>query len=206
MDLFDFDCAEQTAEEARDLARSAGFAPSRVSAEIDLLFCYTRRREIGRAEQQLAAVAVAVATTANWHGWLWRLRLAEARAEVALARGAFTEAIASAADAIQQSQAKGRVKYEALGHATRGTARLAVGETKLALADLRHAVTLARQLADPALILRTAALLLPAAGDDALAAEARAARDRILADLPDEAMRQRFDSAELVQTVVRLTS
>jgi len=28
---------------------------------------------------------------------------------------------------------------------------------------------------------------------------------RILADLPDEVMRRRFDSAELVQTVVRLT-
>src|SRR5262249_14896176 len=89
LDLFDFDGAEQAAEEARELAASSGFAPSRVSAGIDLLFCYTRRGDIARAEEQMVAVTEAVATTANWHGWLWRLRLAEARAELALARGRY---------------------------------------------------------------------------------------------------------------------
>ena len=206
LDLFDFVGAEQTAQEARELAASAGFAPSRVSAEIDLLFCYTRRREIAGAEKQLVTVAEAVATTANWHGWLWRLRLAEARAELALACGALTEAITSATDAIQQSQARGRVKYEILGHATRGLAHLATGQTESAILDLQRAVTLARTLRDPALLLRALALLLPVAGSDALAAEAQAARSQIIAELPNDVMRQRFESAELVRVVARLST
>ena len=205
LSLFDFEGAEQAAQEARELAASAGFNPTVVSAGIDLLFCYARRGDVARAEQLLGEVAEAVATTANWHGWLWRLRLAEARAEVALARGASAEAIASASDAIQQSHAKGRVKYEILGHATRGSAYLALGQTELAVADLQRAVTLARTLRDPALLLRASALLLPVAGSDALAAEAHRARDQIIAELPHGVMRQRFENAELVRTIARLS-
>jgi tetratricopeptide (TPR) repeat protein len=206
LELFDFEGAEQLAEEARELSASSGFAPTGVSAGIDLLFCYARCGDVARGEKLLSTVAEAAATTANWHGWLWRLRLAQARAELALARGASAEAIAAASDAIQQSQARGRVKYEILGHATRGSAYLALGQTQFAVPDLQRAVMLSRTLGDPALFLRTLALLLPVAGSHALAAEARTMRDQIIAELPQEVMRQRFQSAELVRSVERLSA
>jgi hypothetical protein len=66
-------------------------------------------------------------------------------------------------------------------------------------------VALARPVGDPALPLRAAVPLLAIDGDDALAAEARQAAGRIVAALPDETMRRRFDDAEPVRTLYRLT-
>jgi hypothetical protein len=57
----------------------------------------------------------------------------------------------------------------------------------------------ARPAGSPALFLRPATALLALDGDDALAAEARAAADRITAALPDPEMRRRFEAAEPVR-------
>ncbi len=201
LDLFDFEGNEAIMEEARDLARTY-FPPTVVSAGIDLLLNYSRRGEVGRAEGLVDGVAQA----AGWHGWLWKLRLAEARAEMALARGDSEEAIRRAGEAIEQSRAKGRVKYEALGLGTRAWALDGLGRTKKAIADLRQAVRLARRTGDPAMLLRAATALLAIDGDDALAAESRAVVERIAAALPDDEMRQRFEAAEPVRTVLRLAT
>ncbi len=127
LDVFDFGAAEARATEARDLAATAGFLPSVVSAGIDLLFAFTRRHDVGRAEGLVDDVVEMAARVAGWHGWLWNLRLAQARAEIALARGDAREALRWASDAADQSHAKGRVKYEVAGLGTRGQALAALG-------------------------------------------------------------------------------
>ncbi len=102
---------------------------------------------------------------------------------------------------IEQSRAKSRVKYEALGLWTRARALHAGGRANEAVADLRAAVDLARSVGDPALFFRAAAALLAIDGNDVLAAEARATTDRITAALPTEEMRRRFEAAEPVRLV-----
>ena len=109
--VFDFEGAEALQSEACELARSVRFVPPIVSAGIDSLLTFARRHEPGRAERLLEETAAAAASTAGWHQWLWQLRLTQARAELALARGAFDEAIATATDSIEQSRARRRPKY-----------------------------------------------------------------------------------------------
>jgi tetratricopeptide (TPR) repeat protein len=206
LDVFDFSRAVALAEEAREMARSINFRPPEVSAGIDLLLNFARRDDVGRAEQLVREVAEAVDKAAGWHGWLWKLRLAEARAELALVREDREEALRWANDAIELSRAKGRVKYHVAGLATRAKALRSLGRTHEAITDLQTAVALARPVGDPAMFLRTAAMLLQVEGNDALAGEARAAVDRIAGALPDGEMRRQFESAEPVRSVIKLTS
>ena len=196
LDLFDFAGAEALCHEARDLARAWNFTPPVVSAGIDLMFNYARRHEVGRAEQLVAEVAAGVENAAGFHGWLWRLRLATARAEIAIAREDPADALHWAEEAIAHSLARGRAKYHVLGLIARGQALLVQARTKEAIADLQRAVALARPIGDPALFLRAAAALLPVAGDDTLVAEGRATVDRIAASLPDTELRRRFEAAQ----------
>ena len=205
LDLEDFARHEAVAEEARELARSQEFAPPAVSAGIDLLLNFARRRDVGLAEQLLGEVAGAAEATAGFHGWLWSLRLAEARAEIALAREAWDEALMWADRAVAQSRARRRAKYHALALSTRAQALSATGRTREAVADVRAAVALARPIGDPALFLRAAAGLLRIDGDDVLAADAGAAVRRIAAALPDD-MRNRFVTSEPARAVAGSTS
>jgi tetratricopeptide (TPR) repeat protein len=204
LDVFDFAGNEVLAEEARELGRSANFLPPVLSASIDLLLNLARCQDVGRAEKLVDEVGAAAEKTAGFHGWLWRLRLAEARAEIALACGDWEETLRLVEDAIDQSRARGRVKYHAVGLETRAGALAALGRTREAIADLRNAVELTRPTGDPAMFLRAATGLLALDGDDALAGEARAAADSIALALPDAEMRRRFQEAELVRLLDRL--
>ena len=47
---------------------------------------FSRRQEVSHAEALIAEVADGVAKGQGWHGWLWKIRLSEVRAEIALAR------------------------------------------------------------------------------------------------------------------------
>jgi tetratricopeptide (TPR) repeat protein len=205
LDLFDYAGAEALAQEARDLALSVEFPPPAVSAGIDLLLNYARRHEVDRAAKLLDDVTAVAEQTAGFHGWLWRLRLAEARAELALARGEWQEALRRADEAIGQSRLRGRVKYRVIGLTTRAQALIALGRTTEAIADLGTAVALARPVGDPALFLRAAAALVAIDGDDALAAEGRAAVKRIAGALPDADMRRRFEAAEPLRVLSERT-
>jgi tetratricopeptide (TPR) repeat protein len=199
--LFDFESAEALQSEARELGRSVGFAPSIVSAGIDSLLTFARRHEPGRAERLLDETAAAAASTAGWHEWLWQLRLAQARAELALARDAFEEAVATATNAIEQSRARGRPKYETLGLITRARGLHALARTRDAIADARTAVSVADTMGDPALLLLALDALIGLDGTDGLATRARAVIDSIDDALPDEVMRRCFTESEVVRRV-----
>jgi hypothetical protein len=110
-------------------------------------------------------------------------------------------AAAAAQDGINQSRARGRPKYEALGLITRAQALHRVGRTREAIADATHGVKTARRTEDPALILLGLDTVLGLDGDDRLSAEAVVLTDRILDALPDETMRRRFAESEVVRRV-----
>jgi tetratricopeptide (TPR) repeat protein len=159
-----------------------------ISAGLDLMVNFARRHEVGRAEALIDEIAEIAQKTTGWHGWLWKIRLSEARAEIALARGDFADALQWSRVAIEESRQRGRVKYEVVGLGTRAAALHGLGRTREAIRDLQTAVPLARRVGDPAQFLRAASGLLALDGDDALASEASAATARIARALPDARM------------------
>ena len=198
--LLDFEGAEALRSEACELARSVGFVPSIVSAGIDSLLTFARLHEPGRAERLLEETAAAAASTAGWHQWLWQLRLTQARAELALARNSFAEAIARATDGVEQSRARGRPKYEALGLITRARGLHAVARTRNAIGDTKTAVHVADRTGDPVLLLLALDALIGLDGTDELATRARAVTDCICDSLPNEAMRRCFTESEVMRS------
>jgi hypothetical protein len=98
------------------------------------------------------------------------------------------------------------VKYEALSIEARAKALLRLGRTHEAIADLTRATEMIRSIGDPAIFLRVAASLLTVEGNDALLAETQATAQRIIAALPDEELRHRFQAAEPVQSLARFGS
>ena len=199
--LFDFESAEALQSEACELARGVGFVPPIVSAGIDSLLTFARRHDPGRAERLLEETAAAAASTAGWHQWLWQLRLTQARAELALDRDAFDEAIVTATDSIEQSRARGRPKYEALGLITRARGLHALAKTRDAIADAKTAVSVADRTGDPALLVLTLDALIRLDGTDELATRARAVTDCISDGLSDEVMRRCFTESEVVRRI-----
>ena len=160
-----------------------------ISAGLDLMMNFARRHDVGRAEVLIDEIAEIAHNTTGWHGWLWTIRLAEARAEIAFARRNFAEALKWSRAAVAESRKRGRVKYEVVGLGTRTAALHGLGRTRAAIRELRTAVLLARQFGDPAQFLRVASGLLSLAGDDALAAEASAVSAQVARALPDGRMR-----------------
>jgi class 3 adenylate cyclase/tetratricopeptide (TPR) repeat protein len=206
LDLFDFPGHEALAEEARELGQVGDMAPSVVSAGIDLLLNFARQGAVSRAERLIDPTTRAVVETGGWHEWLWKLRLAQAQAELALARQDWQECLRWADQVIAASQAKARVKYEALGLWAKARALHALGRTSEAIADLRTAHDVARRIQDPALALRVACARLALAGDDELLAETRVTAKQILDALPSDEMRHHFLAAKPVQELGHLTS
>ncbi|HEX2340334.1 MAG TPA: protein kinase [Vicinamibacterales bacterium] len=198
--LGDYKRGEATAHEARELARRVSFAPPLVSSSIDLLFVYARTHEPGRADAIVDDVAASVAAASGWHGWLWRLRMSEARAELALARGHWDEAVTAASECIEDSRARSRKKYEILGLITRARARSGLNKVSEARDDASRAVGLARTLGDPIVLLSALNALLAIDGTDALADEARASVTRIVGQLDDRRLRESFLASELVRS------
>jgi tetratricopeptide (TPR) repeat protein len=202
--LGDYAGAEALTEEAREVNRAVRFPNVTASTGIDLLLMCARRHDVGRAEGLLPHVREGVTKASGSHGWLMALRFAQAHAEVALARGAWDEALRFAEEGIAQARLRGRVKYEVLGMQTHAQALAAQGRTKGAIAELRAAIALARPMGDPALFLRVVAALLAIEGHDALLTEARATVERIATALPGD-LRPTFLHADTVRLVARLS-
>ncbi len=185
LDLGDVDTAEDLASEAYELGRSSGWAPGSVSAGIDLVTCRLRRGDVGAAEQLLEAAARSAAEisgrkqgVSGFHDFLWSIRLAWARAEVAAARGLHDEVERYCAEALSLATG-GRPKYEAAALVTRARSRATRGLRTEALADLDRALDIARASHDPALLLRVAVPRCELDGSDALASEIRATEQQI---------------------------
>jgi tetratricopeptide (TPR) repeat protein len=195
--LGDYAGGLELAMEARDLAQRISFPPPVVSAGIDLLTIYARSHDPGRADPMLEGVAKAVVAASGWHGWLWRLRFCQARAELALARGDWQGAIAAATEGITNSEARSRPKYVALGYGTRAQARYRSGDRAEALLDADRGLAVSRGLSDPAVHLKALLCRIEIEGTDDLANEARTCREQILSNLDDTALRDRFLSSEL---------
>jgi tetratricopeptide (TPR) repeat protein len=206
LDLFDYAGNEALNKEARELAGTNNFPPTVVSAHIDLLLNYARRQAVGLAEALLPDTERAVSANTGWHRWLWDIRLMEARAEIALARSDWSDCLGYADEAIAQSRAKGRAKYELLGLWTRARALDRLGRRHEAIVDLKAGLEKARPLGDPAMVLRLAAALLALDGTDGLAAEAEATVEQMLAALSDPVLRRRFEEAEPVRFVRKLVT
>ncbi len=205
LELFDFARAEALAEEARELSRSVNFPQAAASGGIDLLLNFARCQQVGRTKSLLSEVAEAAEKAQGAHGWLWKLRLAQARAEIALDSGEWEEAIRWADDAIAQSVLRGRVKYQVAGMETRAKALSSLDRKHEAIASLHSALELARPVGNPVMFLRAAASLLALDGDNALLAEARTTARRIIETLPDEEMIRCFTVAEPVRVLGTLT-
>jgi tetratricopeptide (TPR) repeat protein len=199
--VFDYEGAAALRSEAQDLARSAGFAPPLISANIDALLALARCHDPGPAQELLARTVADATKTGGWHQWLWQMRLAQTRAELALARGTVEEAITAASEAIDASRARRRPKYEALGYMTRARGLHAAGRTHAAIADARHAVGTATAIADPALLLMALDALLDLDGSDELQSQAHAVSERMEQSLPDDLMRAQFRAADIVRRV-----
>jgi tetratricopeptide (TPR) repeat protein len=202
LDVFDYAGTEALAAQAREFGRAMNHGPAVFNPAIDLMFAFARTGRVGEAEALVPEVQAGIAAWGTWHLWQWQIRLAGARAELALARGDWDATLRFAGEAVERARAKGRVKYEAIGFTARGRALAGRGRTKAALAPLRRAVELTRPVGDPAVFLRAATALLEVDGDDALAAEARATANRILEALPTPALRSTFAAAEPVRRLL----
>jgi len=204
LDLFAYDQAEAIQQEAREMARSADFAPPVISTSVDLLFTYVRRHEAGRAEQIRGEVSDTIAAAGGWHGWLWRLRFRQAMAEIAAAREKWDDVMTEASACVEQSRARGRGKYEALGLATRAGARHATGHTHAALDELDQAAQCAVTIGDPALELRILATRLVIAPTERVALRAATLVFSIEREIPEVRLAAAFANADIVQLVRRL--
>lgn len=191
LSLGDLSGAMARAFEARELAHRVAFEPPLVSAGIDLLMIFARQQDPGRAEPLLDQTAQAVQKASGWHAWKWSMRLSQARAELACARGAWGEAVQAATYVIDQSRSRHRPKYETLGLVTRARAAHRLG-ARSAVKDARAAVDVGRRLADPAVLLDCLIVLLEIEGTDALLDEARRTAQKIVRAVSDETMRSAF--------------
>jgi tetratricopeptide (TPR) repeat protein len=194
--VMDYPGAENRANEAREIGLSIAWPLAVVSANIDLLLSFARRGEPGGQTDQLVrdAAEAAIAATGA-HGWLWKLRLAEARAEIALARGDAEQATAHASDAIAQARTLGRSKYVALGLTTRAGALARLGQVREAVDDLRKAVQMARSTGDPSVLLQALLPLQSLDGNDQRSAEIDVLMAQIAQSLPGPELPGRFDAA-----------
>ena len=191
LSLGDFDGAARRATEARELAHRVAFEPPLVSAGIDLLLIHARSQNAGRAEPLLAEVERAVQQASGWHAWKWRMRLSQARAELAAAKGNWRDAITFASDVIEQSETRSRPKYQALGLATRARARGGLGKRE-AVDDAWAAVKVARRLSDPAVLLECLSVLLEQDGNSKVLGEWERTMESILGALSGEPLRRKF--------------
>jgi tetratricopeptide (TPR) repeat protein len=189
--LGDYAHGEELAREAGELARRISFPPPYVSAGIDLLTIFARSHDPGRAEALIDEVSRSVVAASGWHGWLWRLRLNQARAELAFEQKDWHSAITAASDCIRDSVERSRPKYVALGLITRAAARKATDDRPGAIADATRAVEVAREVGDPAVLLKALHTLIDLEGSDALVTEARQCCERILSNL-DDGLRETF--------------
>jgi tetratricopeptide (TPR) repeat protein len=188
--LFDYEKAGELAEEACAMGRAASFVPPVISSSLDLALIATRRGDLARARAAVEEVAKPAETAGAWHGWVWRMRLDDLRAEIALRAGEHQLAIEAATRGLERATKSGRPRYRVWSRCIRGAALAALGRD--AADDFDAALADARAVGEPALILHAMLASLAVRADDALSAEARELVQRIAASHPEETTRARL--------------
>ncbi len=179
-ELFQLDEATRRNEEAAELGAAAGFANAVLQSGIDRLFTDLGRGEVGRAEARWPELWDRTRNTKGWHQWLMAGRLAEGKAEIALAKGEHAEAARLAEDAIDQSRQVQRAKYELNARLVLGQALMGLGQPDRGIDELRAALDGIRRLGHPPTLWRAwwtlgSALAQTGQDDEAAAAVATAA-------------------------------
>ncbi len=197
LELYDFTTAQAIAEEAMELAASFNFPPPVISAKIDLLFNFARSGKVERTEALVNEVADEVERTSGWHGWLWKMRLAQAQAEISLALGDGEKAIQFAEKSLHQSQTTGRIKYQAAALETRGKALVLMGKKrKEGIEDLQKAIQLVRPVKDPLMFIRSAYALLCIERDNELIKEVKKVVKQVKESLVNTSLYRPFDESD----------
>jgi len=205
LELYDFTTAQAITEEAKEIAASFNFPPPIISANIDLLFNFVRSGKVKKTEALVSKVAEAVEQASGWHGWLWKMRFAQAQAEIGLARGNGEKAIQFAEKSLHQSQTTGRIKYQAAALETRGKALVLMNEKRNdGIGDLQKALQLVRPVQDPLMFLRAGYALLCVERDEKLIEEVRAVVTQIKDSLLNTPLYQPFEDAEPVRMLPQL--
>jgi class 3 adenylate cyclase/tetratricopeptide (TPR) repeat protein len=179
-DLFQLDEATRRNEEAAELGAAAGFANAVLQSGIDQLFTDLARGEVGRAESRWPELWARTENTKGTHQWLMAGRLAEAKAEIALAKGDHAEAARLAQEAIDQSREVQRAKYELAARLVLGRALIALGQPERGIDQLYTALDGIRRLGHPPTLWRAwwtlgTALAQTGRDDEAAAAVSAAA-------------------------------
>jgi tetratricopeptide (TPR) repeat protein len=205
LELYDFTTAQAITEEAMDLAASFNFPPPIISAKIDLLFNFARSGKVERTEALVNEVADAIKQTSGWHGWLWKMRLAQAQAEINLELGDGEKAIQFAEQSLHQSQTTGRIKYQAAALETRGKALVLMGKKRNeGIENLREAIQLVRPVQDPLMFLRAGYALLCVERDEKLIEEIRGVITQIKESLLNTPLSLPFEDAEPIRMLSQL--
>jgi tetratricopeptide (TPR) repeat protein len=206
LELYDFSTAQAITEEAKEIAASFNFPPPIISANIDLLFNFARSGKVGRTETLVDEVAEAIEKASGWHGWLWKMRLAQAQAEISLARGDWEKAIHFAEKSFHQGQVTGRIKYQAAALETRGKALVLMGKKrKEGIGHLQKAIQLVRSVPDPLLFLRAAHTLLCFETDKKLIKEVSGVVTQIKESLLNTPLYLPFEESDPVRLLSQLT-
>jgi class 3 adenylate cyclase/tetratricopeptide (TPR) repeat protein len=174
-ELYDLDEARRRNEHAAELGAQAGFAMAEIQSAIDQVFLDLLEYEPGRADSRMPRLIEQADASKGWHQWLMRGRLAEAAAEIALAKGDAEAAAAAAQQAIQEATAVSRRKYETAARLVLGRALLQMKEHSRAEAELRVALAGAERLIHPPTLWRawwSLSEALARTGDDRGAGEA----------------------------------
>ncbi|MFQ5916539.1 MAG: tetratricopeptide repeat protein, partial [Candidatus Binatia bacterium] len=142
------------------------------------------------------------------HRWRWQIRLLVGLAEVHYATGAYEKASRCVEAGLKEAQATSSQKYVAKGWALRGKILAQLGDREAAGAELQRANTLAEQLGCPALLYPIAFDLgrwYEIAGQEqeavALQGTAKAAIERMVTAIEDEALRAIFLNTAQIQTI-----
>jgi class 3 adenylate cyclase/tetratricopeptide (TPR) repeat protein len=182
-DLFQLDEAIRRNQEAEELGAAAGFANAVLQSGIDQLFTNLARGEVGRAEARWPELWDRTQDIKGTHQWLMAGRLAEARAEIALAKGDHAEAARLAQEAIDQSRQVRRTKYELAARLVLGRALMALGQPERGIDQLRTALDGIQQLGHPPTLWRAwwalGSALAQAGRDDEAAAAVSAAANTL---------------------------
>jgi class 3 adenylate cyclase/tetratricopeptide (TPR) repeat protein len=174
-EIHDIASARARNREGAEMGARSGFAMAVIQGGIDDVFTDLLEGEVGRAEAAMPALWEKAAGAKGWHQWLMAGRLAEASAEIALAKGDGEGAARAAEEAIRQATDVPRLKYRTAARIALGSALLMLGETDRAVAGLREAVGDAEHLRHPPTIWRASVALgraLATNGDEAAAGAA----------------------------------